>query len=36
MIQYRLLSARARRHDIRPIIRHLIRTTARLARSARR
>lgn len=30
MIQYRLLLAKARRHGIRPIIRHLIRTAARL------
>ncbi len=36
MIQYRLLPAKARRHGIRPIIRHLIRTAARLVRSARR
>jgi len=36
MIQYRLLPAKARRHGIRPIIRHLIRTAARLARTARR
>lgn len=35
MIQYRLLPAKARRHGIRPIIRHLIRTAARLVRSAR-
>ena len=36
LIQYRLLPAQARRHGIRPIIRHLIRTAARLVRSARR
>ena len=36
MIQYRLLPEAARRHGIRPIIRHLIRTAARLVRSARR
>lgn len=36
MIQYRLLPAKARRHGIRPLIRHLIRTAARLVRSARR
>jgi len=36
MIQYRWLPAKARRHGIRPIIRHLIRTAARLVRSARR
>ncbi len=36
MIQYRLLPAKARNHGIRPIIRHLIRTAARLVRNARR
>ena len=35
LIQYRLLPAQARRHGIRPLIRHLIRTAARLVRSAR-
>ncbi len=35
MIQYRLLSEVARRHGIRPIIRYLICTAARLIRSAR-
>jgi len=35
MIQYRLLPAKARHHGIRPIIRHLIRTAARLVHSAR-
>ena len=36
MIQYRLLPARTGRHGSRPIIRHLIRTTARQVHSARR
>ncbi|HGX91964.1 MAG TPA: IS1380 family transposase [Candidatus Tenderia sp.] len=36
LIQYRLLPPKARRHGIRPLIRHLIRTAARLVRSARR
>ena len=36
LIQYRLLPAKARCHGIRPIIRYLIRTAARLIRSGRR
>jgi hypothetical protein len=36
MIQYRLLPPKARTHGIRPLIRHLIRSTARLVRHARR
>lgn len=35
-VQYRLLPTGARRHGLRPLIRHLVRTTARLVRSARR
>lgn len=35
-VQYRLLPSGARRHGLRPLIRHLVRTTARLVRSARR
>lgn len=36
MMQYRPLPEAARQHGIRPIIRHLIRTAARLVRGARR
>ena len=36
LIQYRLLPAKACRHGIRPLIRHLTRTATRLVRSARR
>jgi len=36
MIQYQLLPPKARGHGIRPLIRHLIRSTARLIRHARR
>lgn len=35
-VQYRLLPKAARRHGLRPLIRHLVRTVARLVRSGRR
>lgn len=35
-VQYRVLPETARRHGLRPLIRHLIRTVAHLVRSARR
>ena len=34
-VQYQLLPKEARRHSIRPLIRYLMRSTARLARHAR-
>ena len=34
--QYRLLPRRARRHGLRPLIRHLVRTVAGLVRTGRR
>ena len=35
-VQYRVLPKAARRHGLRPLIRHLVRTVARLVRSGRR
>ena len=35
-VQYRLLPESARRHGIRPLVRHVMRTVARLVRSGRR
>ena len=35
-VQYRLLPKAARRHGIRPLVRHLVRTGARLVTSGRR
>jgi hypothetical protein len=35
-VQYQLLPTAARRHGLRPLIRHLMRTVARLVRSGRR
>ena len=35
-VQYRLLPKAARRHGIRPLVRHVMRTVARLVRSGRR
>ena len=35
-VQYRVLPKAARRHRLRPLIRHLVRTVARLVRSGRR
>jgi len=35
-VQYQLLSARARRHGLRPLIRYLVRVVGRLARTDRR
>ena len=35
-VQYRLLPKAARRHGIRPLVRHVMRTVARLVTSGRR